>query len=338
MLEVAENILPFVEKAGNRVTKPAVEDVPSVSIAEALADHLSACLPAPSHPLFAPANHHFQAPGKMLRSRVALAAGLQQGMSRMAALDWAIAIELMHNASLVHDDICDDDKQRRNRPSLWAAFGRATAICFGDWLIAKSFELAARVQSETDKPFTALLAKTMSDLSTGQAAEFSNGAVSNCETYLDVVAGKTTPLFMAAIEGPFLINETAETHDIVACRKIFEHIGFAYQIANDIDNHQMLKNGAETGDLLRGAPNAVYICYRSGLSDDRRALFDKWQNAETKPYRHSWLADITKSDAEAMASALFAEHLHKVTELQSELSLELARLVSPICAYLSGDK
>ena len=60
-----------------------------------------------------------------------------------AALHWAVAIEVLHNASLIHDDICDGDQLRRGRPAVWSKYGRDVALTLGDWLVALSFELAA---------------------------------------------------------------------------------------------------------------------------------------------------------------------------------------------------
>ena len=343
MLEAAENILPF----GRSVGKTSEETGQSFSsdqafeydkAGELLSRHLIGILPPKGHSLHAAAQHHFKSPGKMLRSRLALAACVQQGMARQAALDWAVAIELLHNASLVHDDICDDDQLRRDEPSLWAAFGRPLAICFGDWLIGKSFELTANAQADTGAPLIALLAKTISDLSTGQAAEFIGDALPDCATYLSIVGGKTTPLFMAALEGAFLVGDSLRDDDVEACRKMFEHIGFAYQIANDLDNHHALKAGAETGDLLRGAPNAVYIIYRAQLSDEKRRAFDNWQNSENKNYARRWLEDISASEAEAMTCAQFNDHLTAMKSYQAQLSPALAGLVAPIGDYLSGSR
>lgn len=345
MLEAAENTLPFGktdEKSGRRAGVIAKRETDTkrqaAEMNAALSTHIRANLPDKSHPLAKAAQHHFSNPGKMLRSHVALAAAMQQGMLPNAALDWAVALEFLHNASLVHDDICDDDHERRNRPSLWAAFGRPMAICFGDWLIAKSFELSARAQAATDAPFTALLAHTMHELAGGQAAEFTGGQLPDCESYRAIVAGKTTPLFMAAIEGAFFVSEAISTTHMTACRNVFEHIGFAYQIANDIDNHNALKAGADTGDLLRGAPNAVYISYRALLTEEKRIAFDNWQQSDNKHYTTKWLLDIAASDAEKHACALFAEHLAAIKLHQAKLSPDLAELIAPIGDYLAGTK
>jgi geranylgeranyl pyrophosphate synthase len=69
------------------------------------------------------ARHHFHDSGKMLRAKLALSAHAHIGGSKDAAMYWAAAIEVMHNASLVHDDISDGDQMRRNRPSVWFKFG-----------------------------------------------------------------------------------------------------------------------------------------------------------------------------------------------------------------------
>lgn len=340
MFEVAENILPFGRSEGK--SDAGAAKLPSSTAAsqktdlhKALSEHLIDALPPKKHSLYKVSRHHFDVPGKMLRSSLALAACLQQSMPLKPALDWAVAIELLHNASLVHDDICDNDRLRRDRPSLWAAFGQPLAICFGDWLIGKSFELAAQAQAATGAPFTALLAKTMSELSTGQAAEFTGTTLPDCDAYLAIVSGKTTPLFMAAIEGAFLVSNALPKDDMQVCRKLFEHIGFAYQIGNDIDNHNALKAGAETGDLLRGAPNAVYILYRALLTNDKRMAFDNWQNSENKHYATRWLTDISASEAETLAFNQFADHLAAMKLYQTKLSPALAQLVAPIGEYLS---
>ena len=69
-----------------------------------------------------------------------------------SALYWAASIEVMHNASLVHDDISDGDTTSRDRPSIWAAFGRDIALALGDWLIGLSFELAGKAAVKGQAP------------------------------------------------------------------------------------------------------------------------------------------------------------------------------------------
>ena len=71
---------------------------------------------------------HLDTGGKRLRARLAIAACQALGGRAEDAIDWAAAVELLHNASLVHDDIQDGDRTRRGKPALWARYGPAQAI------------------------------------------------------------------------------------------------------------------------------------------------------------------------------------------------------------------
>ena len=79
----------------------------------------------------------------MLRAKMAMHGADALQVNQTAAIRWAAAVEVLHNASLMHDDICDGDKQRRGNQAVWAKFGRNVALTLGDWLIALSFEFAA---------------------------------------------------------------------------------------------------------------------------------------------------------------------------------------------------
>ena len=93
-------------------------------------------LPQAGEPLSFAAAHHFENPGKMLRARMVMRGAHLLSVDNAAAVRWAAAVELLHNASLVHDDICDGDKLRRGQQAVWAKFGRHVALTLGDWLIA----------------------------------------------------------------------------------------------------------------------------------------------------------------------------------------------------------
>ena len=109
-------------------------------------------LPKPETALAEAARHHFAKPGKMLRAKMALRAAKILKIDTAAALHWAVAIEVLHNASLIHDDICDGDQLRRGRLSIWSKYGRNVALTLGDWLIALAFELAAEAAQRAHTP------------------------------------------------------------------------------------------------------------------------------------------------------------------------------------------
>lgn len=294
------------------------------------------CLPPQGDALHDAATHHFASGGKALRGLLAMSAGERFGVPRCAALDWALAIEFLHNASLVHDDLCDDDPWRRTRPSVWAAFGRPTAICLGDWMIGKSFEHACAAQrGHPDSRLGGLLADTLARLSDGQAREFSHNAGGDMEAYEAIVSGKTNPLFVAAVEGILrLADRDGEAH-VDACRKLFSHVGIAYQIANDLDDHHAALAGRTDGDLRRNAPNAVYIAYREGLSASEAAAFDEWRQTADPQEAGAWLTRIDGSKAEHNATAVMQAHLAAVEAQCSALTPEMDALLLPILSFLA---
>jgi len=90
------------------------------------------------------AEYHFKNPGKSFRAQLALSSGFALGLNTLDNLHWAAACELLHNASLIHDDISDASIQRRGQESIHQHFGSDMALCLGDWMVAKAFELGAR--------------------------------------------------------------------------------------------------------------------------------------------------------------------------------------------------
>ena len=131
---MTDSITSQVNKVQDSNKPVALPDLSGV-----LSDFILRRLPSGKHPLATPAQHHFKRTGKQLRGCMALAAGDSFGVPRTGSLPWAAAVEILHNASLVHDDICDGDMVRRGSPSVWALYGRDTALALGDWLIALSF-------------------------------------------------------------------------------------------------------------------------------------------------------------------------------------------------------
>ena len=100
------------------------------------------------------ASYHMSTGGKRIRGRLALDSALALGVDPSGAVAWAAACELMHNASLVHDDLQDGDMVRRGHEALWVKYGREQAINAGDLLLMLPFvaldhaELAPAVQVE----------------------------------------------------------------------------------------------------------------------------------------------------------------------------------------------
>ena len=115
------------------------------------------------------------------------------------ALHWAVAIEVLHNASLIHDDICDGDQLRRGRPAVWSKYGRDVAPNSGDWLVALLRAGRRGGAALADAVLVKILADHMKT-TMGEAREFDIQRSCNWQSYVEIAADKTTPL-LTALEG-----------------------------------------------------------------------------------------------------------------------------------------
>jgi len=246
--------------------------------------------------------YHFKTPGKMLRAKMAMQSASLAKIDISISLLWAASVEVLHNASLIHDDICDGDKQRRGRASIWIKFGRDTALTLGDWLIALSFELASEAAEMSNTPrLVGILARHMATTTAGQAMEFKWDSTQSWDVYLKIAADKTAPLLTAPIHGVTLMSGTSGLG--FAISGYFCDLGKAYQIANDILNFKGT-DGAKliAGDLARRAPNAVTVSFVESVNDHEHNEFKDWYNNSNNEDLKFWRDKILASRAIETAS------------------------------------
>ena len=183
-------------------------------------------------PLRSAFDHHFKKSGKLLRANLALRAAQASDLKSQSCIRWAASVELLHNASLVHDDVCDDDSDRRGITSVSEMYGREIAICLGDAMIALSSLLLAQdfaLQHTLTAHNLAIL-----KLSAGQAAEFSTLSYPTWAAYEKLVEGKTTPLISLPLLGLNPIGHNSSESGLIT--QYFSDTSIAFQIMNDIQN------------------------------------------------------------------------------------------------------
>ena len=146
------------------------------------------------------AAYHFKNPGKSFRAQLALTSGMSLGLNQQDNLHWAAACELLHNASLIHDDISDASTHRRGQESINEHFGADMALCLGDWMVAKAFELGARNSLHGGK-LAALLAQAMQETCSGQISDITQRECADLDNWKRIAKGKTAPLLIAPIKG-----------------------------------------------------------------------------------------------------------------------------------------
>lgn len=175
--------------------------------------------------------HILSAGGKRVRPRLVLLAYVAAGgTDPEAAVSVAAAVELVHTASVVHDDINDHGVVRRGRPSINAIWGRTFALLAGDFLFTKVYELMAPY-----KDLNVILADATVALVEGETLQASAVKENNFtrEVYQKIIALKTAALFRAAGElGARLANGAAE--HVEALANFGYHIGLAFQIVDDV--------------------------------------------------------------------------------------------------------
>jgi geranylgeranyl pyrophosphate synthase len=305
---------------------------PSISLTHknTVQDLIVSRLPAHNEPLGEAAFHHFSQPGKMLRARMAMHGADALQINQDAAIRWAAAIEVLHNASLVHDDICDGDKQRRGHQAVWAKFGRSIALTLGDWLIALSFEFAAEAAEISNTPkLIRILAQHMSRTTAGEAMELEWDGRLDWDSYLTIAADKTAPLLTAPLQGIAVI--AGDQHAEQTISAYFRDLGEAYQIGNDIANFNG-NDGAKlvAGDLARRAPNAVTLSFVDKLNIRDRALFERWYKSGNTKDLAAWRDRILHSVAiEAASDRMFAT-LDRAAQNAAHLSVELSVVTTPV--------
>jgi geranylgeranyl pyrophosphate synthase len=204
--------------------------------------------------------HILEAGGKRVRPRLALLAyQAVGGQDLMRAVPVAAAIELVHTATLVHDDINDHGSLRRGRPTVNARWGRTFALLTGDFLFTKVYELMAPYGNQMNKEFAAATVALVEG-ETLQAYAAKTNTLDR-ETYTKVIAKKSAVLFsMAAKVGGMLGGATPE--QLKAFDSYGFNIGLAFQIVDDIldliADSQAL--GKDAGiDIAQGRGLAVAI-------------------------------------------------------------------------------
>lgn len=170
--------------------------------------------------------------GKLLRPTLCYLSARLLGESNERTHFAAVVVELLHNATLVHDDVVDKSDKRRGMPSLNAIFGNKISVLFGDYLLAHS--LLAMLECGDTRVF-AILAETSRRLARGeldQAARSRNLDMDE-ETYYRMVANKTAALLGAACRLGGISNN-ADEMQLEALKDFGETIGVAFQIQDDL--------------------------------------------------------------------------------------------------------
>ncbi|MBX3292866.1 MAG: polyprenyl synthetase family protein [Acidobacteria bacterium] len=192
--------------------------------------------------------------GKRLRpALLILASKAAGGGERESVIRMATVMEMLHTATLVHDDIIDNAETRRNMPSMNAQFGNQTAVLMGDWLYMSAFETSLQERSLRILDILTKLTRKMTEGELIQLTQIGKLDISE-DNYFEILKRKTAYLFAACCEvGAILANANEET--VNAMRQFGLELGIAFQMSDDLldlTSQTETLGKAAGSDLLEG--------------------------------------------------------------------------------------
>jgi octaprenyl-diphosphate synthase len=217
------------------------------------------------------ANHLINSGGKRLRPILTVAMAQLAGYPGDGHVKLAAAVEFMHTATLLHDDVVDESDMRRGKLAARMLWGNEASVLVGDFLLGQAFKMMVEVGSLRALEILSSAAAVIAEGEVMQLAAAKNTATTEDE-YLAVIRAKTAELFAAACEvGPVLAGRPKE--DVAACRSFGMNLGIAFQLVDDALDYggKSAKLGKNVGDDFREGKITlpVVLSYRRGSEGER---------------------------------------------------------------------
>jgi octaprenyl-diphosphate synthase len=217
------------------------------------------------------ANHLISSGGKRLRPMLTLAMARLAGYKGEGHVKLAAAVEFMHTATLLHDDVVDESDMRRGKKAARLLWGNEASVLVGDFLLGQAFKMMVEVGSLRSLEILSNAAAIIAEGEVMQLSAAKNTATTEDE-YLSVIRAKTAELFAAACEvGPALIGRPKDEQS--ACRSFGMNLGIAFQLVDDALDYggKAAKLGKNVGDDFREGKITlpVVLSYRRGSESER---------------------------------------------------------------------
>ncbi|GFM38191.1 polyprenyl synthetase family protein [Desulfovibrio psychrotolerans] len=260
--------------------------------------------------------HVLEAGGKRLRPLLTLLTARALGYAGDDVYPLACSVELLHSATLLHDDIIDDADLRRGTPAAHTMFGNTKTVLAGDALLALANAIVARYGNPR---LTACISEAIVETVTGEIAEIAylRSTGHPQQTYIDIIKGKTAYLIQASCRLGALIAGADKTQEEAAA--LFGmHLGIAFQIVDDaLDFAPSAKDIGKpvAGDLREGKLTPPLLMYLENLTGDAHKSFV--QKFETGMF--------TEAEVLAVAAAIREQGLDARTRTLAEDYLATAR-------------
>jgi len=232
--------------------------------------------------------YHIRTGGKKLRALLTLQSSKLCGYSKGTRdVNLAACVELIHAATLMHDDVIDNGEIRRGKKTLNSIWGNKSSILVGDYILSRCFEMMV---DDGDQEVLKLLSSTSAEISQGEVLQLQHkGEIDMLyETYLKIISAKTASLFAAATKvGSILAKRENKIKE--ALEFYGKNLGLTFQIADDaLDYNSELKSfGKEIGnDFFEGKITLpIILLYQKANNDEKKDLkyfFEKNERTEVE--------------------------------------------------------
>ncbi len=230
------------------------------------------------------AAHVLASPGKRIRPAMyLLTSSIARTGERPTPIDGAVAIELIHTATLLHDDVNDGAEQRRGRPAVNRLWGNLSAVLMGDHLFAKAFRIMVRLG---DARILDSISHATERVAVGELLQVQEVRNFQLEEsgYLRIIGDKTASLFAAACESGSLLSGTDRWAS--RFRQFGESVGLGFQIADDLLDYvgdQSLTGKPVGNDLREGKVTLPLIfALKHGPESERRHILEHISNGHAE--------------------------------------------------------
>ena len=232
--------------------------------------------------------------GKQMRPMMVLLFGKMFGTVTDTTYNAALALELLHTGSLVHDDVVDESMQRRGQASVNALFNNKLAVLVGDYLLSMALAFTGRCGDPRITNLVGTLGQTLADGEIFQMFHSQEKLVSE-EAYLEIIRKKTASLFSTSAEVGALSVGAPEEY-VERARQIGEYVGICFQIRDDIFDYYSNDVGKPTGNDMREGKLTLPIIHAVSTQGDEhiKSMIDRLKGGELTDEEINELIEFAK--------------------------------------------
>ena len=215
--------------------------------------------------------HVIQKPGKMMRPLLLFLIAKYFGKVTPVAYHAAVSLEILHTATLIHDDVVDESDQRRGQASVNAAFNNKVAVLSGDFFLATALQQVSLTRNFEIVDIVARLGQVLADGELLQLYNIANNTLSY-DVYFDIIKNKTAILFSSCARAGAIAGG-ADSQLVKEATEFGEYIGLCFQIKDDILDYFESKDlGKPTGNDMKEGKLTLPVLYALNSTQDSTYL------------------------------------------------------------------